>query len=55
MLKTVSRISGGFETLSGITYPFKALITFIKNLRLIKYIAMSIMVNIQLLTLCQAL
>ncbi len=46
MLKTVSRILGGFGTLRGATYPFKALIIFIKNPRLIKYIAMPIMVNI---------
>ena len=46
MLKTVSRILGGFGTLSGATYPFKALITFIKNPRLIKYIAIPIIVNI---------
>ncbi len=46
MLKTVSRILGGFETLSDASYPFKALITFIKNPRLIKYIAIPIIVNI---------
>ncbi len=46
MLKTISRILGGFGTLSGATYPFKALIIFIKNPRLIKYIAIPIVVNI---------
>lgn len=46
MFKTIKRILGGFGTLDGATYPFKALITFIKNPRLIKYIAIPIMVNI---------
>ncbi len=42
MLKTLSRILGGFGTVRGATYPFKALITFIKNPCLIKYIAVAI-------------
>ncbi len=46
MLKTLRKILGGFGTLDGATYPFKALITFIKNPGLIKYIAIPIMVNI---------
>ncbi|WP_319421541.1 EI24 domain-containing protein [Pleurocapsa sp. FMAR1] len=46
MLKTIKRILGGFGTLNGATYPFKALITFIKNPRLIKYIVIPIVVNI---------
>lgn len=46
MLKTIKKILGGFGTLDGATYPFKALITFIKNPRLIKYIAIPILVNI---------
>ncbi len=46
MLKTLKKILGGFGTLNGATYPFKALITFIKNPRLIKYIAIPILVNI---------
>lgn len=46
MLETLKKILGGFGTLDGATYPFKALITFIKNPGLIKYIAMPIIVNI---------
>ena len=46
MLKTIKKILGGFGTLDGATYPFKALITFIQNPRLIKYIAIPILVNI---------
>lgn len=46
MLKTLKNILGGFGTLDGAIYPFKALITFIKNPRLIKYIAVPILVNI---------
>ncbi|HEY9770374.1 MAG TPA: EI24 domain-containing protein [Coleofasciculaceae cyanobacterium] len=46
MLKTLKKILGGFGTLNGATYPFKASITFIKNPRLIKYIAIPILVNI---------
>ena len=45
MLDTLKKILGGFGTLDGATYPFKALITFIKNPRLIKYIAIPIAVN----------
>ena len=46
MLKTIARILGGFGTLDGATYPFKALVTFIKNPHLLKYIVMPILVNI---------
>ena len=46
MLKTIKRVLGGFGTLDGATYPFKALITFIRNPRLFKYIAIPILVNI---------
>lgn len=61
MLKTIKRyfafcvrsllhksrlILGGFGTLDGATYPLKALITFIKNPSLLKYIAIPILVNI---------
>lgn len=46
MLKTLKKILGGFGTLDGAIYPLKALITFIKNPQLIKYIAIPIMVNI---------
>lgn len=46
MLETIKKILGGFGTIDGATYPFKALITFINNPRLIKYIAIPILVNI---------
>lgn len=46
MFKTIKKILGGFGTLDGATYPFKALITFIKNPQLLKYIAIPILVNI---------
>ncbi|WP_019504028.1 EI24 domain-containing protein [Pleurocapsa sp. PCC 7319] len=46
MLKTLKKILGGFGTLDGATYPLKALITFIKNPGLFKYIAIPILVNI---------
>ncbi|MEN9520201.1 MAG: hypothetical protein RLZZ381_2789 [Cyanobacteriota bacterium] len=46
MIKTLTRILGGFGTVNGATYPFRALITFIQNPRLIKYIAVPILVNI---------
>ena len=45
MLHTIKKVLGGFGTLDGATYPFKALITFIKNPQLIKYIAIPILVN----------
>jgi CysZ protein len=46
MLKSLAKILGGFGTLNGATYPFRALITFIQNPRLIKYIVIPILVNI---------
>jgi len=46
MLDTVKRILGGFGIVDGATYPFRALTTFIKNPKLIKYIAIPILVNI---------
>jgi len=46
MLKTIKKILGGFGTIDGATYPFKAVITFSKNPQLIKYIAIPIAVNI---------
>ena len=46
MLNTLKKLLGGFGTLDGATYPFKALITFTKNPQLIKYIAIPILVNI---------
>ena len=46
MLNTIKRILGGFGILNGASYPFKALMVFIKNPRLIKYIAVPILVNL---------
>ena len=46
MLNILRKLLGGFGTLDGATYPVKALITFIKNPQLIKYIAIPILVNI---------
>ncbi|MGL6343867.1 MAG: EI24 domain-containing protein, partial [Waterburya sp.] len=46
MLNNLARILGGFGTLNGATYPLRALVTFIQNPRLIKYIAIPIVVNI---------
>ncbi len=46
MPNIINKILGGFGTLDGATYPFRALNTFIKNPRLIKYIAIPILVNI---------
>lgn len=46
MLNIIKKILGGFGTLDGATYPFKALIVFIKNPRLMRYIAIPIAVNI---------
>jgi CysZ protein len=46
MLNNLARILGGFGTLNGATYPLRALVTFIQNPRLIKYIAIPILVNI---------
>ena len=45
MIETLKRILGGFGTLKGATYPLQALMTFIKNPRLIKYILIPIIVN----------
>lgn len=46
MFKTIKRVLGGFGTFNGATYPFRALITFIKNPELIKYIVIPIIVNL---------
>ncbi len=46
LIKTIKRILGGFGTLDGATYPFKALIAFIKKPELLQYIAIPILVNI---------
>ncbi len=46
MWKTLKRTLGGFGTIDGATYPFKALMTFIQNPRLIQYIVMPILVNL---------
>ena len=46
MSNTIKRILGGFGTIAGATYPFKALVTFIRNPELIKYIAIPILVNL---------
>jgi len=46
MLNNIVKVLGGFGTLNGATYPARALITFIQNPRLIKYIVMPIVVNI---------
>lgn len=46
MLKNITKILGGFGTLNGATYPFRALITFRQNPSLIKYIVIPILVNI---------
>ena len=48
MLETLKKILGGFGTLEGASYPLKALITFIQNPGLIKYIVIPIIVNILL-------
>ena len=48
MLNIIKKILGGFGTLDGATYPFKALMVFIKNPGLIQYIAIPIAVNIVL-------
>ena len=48
MLKIIKKFLGGFGTLDGATYPFKALMVFIKNPSLIRYIAIPIAVNIVL-------
>ena len=45
MSNTIKRILGGFGTIAGATYPFKALVVFIRNPALIKYIAIPILVN----------
>ncbi|MCC0176246.1 EI24 domain-containing protein [Waterburya agarophytonicola K14] len=42
----MKKVLGGFGTLDGATYPFKALMVFIRNPRLIKYIAIPILLNI---------
>ena len=46
LIKTIKKILGGFGTVDGATYPFKALIAFIKKPELLKYIAIPILVNI---------
>lgn len=46
MWQTGKRILGGFGTIAGATYPAKALVTFINNPQLFKYIAVPILVNI---------
>ena len=46
MTKTLKKILGGFGILNGATYPIKAFVTFIKNPRLTRYIAIPILVNI---------
>ena len=46
MLKAIATVLGGFGTLAGATYPLKALVIFIKNPQLIKYILIPILVNI---------
>ena len=45
-MKTIRRILGGFGSIDGVTYPFRALFMFFKNPKLIKYIAIPILVNI---------
>ena len=46
MSNTIKRVLGGFGTIAGATYPFKALVVFLKNPELIKYIAIPILVNL---------
>ena len=46
MIKNFKKFLSGFGALDGATYPVKALVTFIKNPQLIKYIAIPILVNI---------
>ena len=46
MWQTFKRILGGFGTIAGATYPAKALLTFINNPQLFKYIVVPILVNI---------
>ena len=46
MIETLKKILGGFGTVNGATYPMRALIIFIKNPRLIKYITIPILVNL---------
>lgn len=45
MRQKIGRILGGFGTLAGASYPLKALLTFKRNPRLWKYIAVPILVN----------
>ena len=40
------RILSGFGLITGATYPFRALSTFIRNPKLWKYIAIPILVNL---------
>ncbi len=46
MWQTCKRILGGFGTIAGATYPAQALVTFIQNPQLFKYIAVPILVNL---------
>ncbi|MEO1672733.1 MAG: EI24 domain-containing protein [Cyanobacteria bacterium J06631_2] len=46
MIQAFKRILGGFGTLNGATYPFRALVVFIKNPQLLRYIIIPILVNI---------
>ena len=46
MPNNLTKVLGGFGTFDGATYPFKALIVFIRHPELIKYIAVPILVNI---------
>ena len=45
-MQTFRRILGGFGTIAGATYPAQALVTFVKNPRLFKYIVVPIIVNL---------
>ena len=46
MSNIIKRVLGGFGTLKGASYPFRALVIFIKNPELVRYIAIPILVNI---------
>ena len=46
MLETFKRIIGGFGTFKGASYPLLAAIAFIRNPKLLKYVAIPIFVNI---------
>ena len=46
MIHLFGKILGGFGTVNGAIYPFRALVTFAKNPRLLQYIVVPILVNL---------